>query len=193
MTTLLLKVFPNVKAVQHHGNNVVPNFPVKIFEVENVESFVFSNLSNLSNLSKPYAENMPYWVLAKYSDPAAKRQRLLVHYYQQTEIQQMRSMDNTKLVDNIQLDLILCEDVLTAINKMLPNGLNVYLSNFIAPFVGNWPMQFFLRQFIYSNNHSVPLALKNVVPFIGPLQISLNARYCVLLNFHQVFADLYSI
>ena len=58
MTTLLLKVFPNVKAVQHHGNNVVPNSPV---EIENVKGFVSSNLSILS---KSCAENMPDWVLA---------------------------------------------------------------------------------------------------------------------------------
>ena len=46
---------------------------------------------------------------------------------------------------------------------------------------------------IYSNDALVPSALKNVVLFIGPLHISLNARECLLLNFHQVFADLYSL
>ena len=111
MTTLLLKVFPNVKAVQHQGNNVVPNSPV---EIENVKGFVSSNLSILS---KSCAENMPDWVLAKYLDPEAETQRLLVHDYQQTEIQQMRSMDNTKLVDSIQLDLKSCDNVPTAINN----------------------------------------------------------------------------
>ena len=186
MTTLLLKVFPNVKAIPHYGNNVKSKSPV---EIANVKSFVSSNLSIIS---KPYVENMPDWVLAKYFDPEAERQRLLVHDYQQTEIQQMRAMDNTKLVDSIQLDLKSCENVLTALNKMLSSGLNVYLSNFIAPFVGHWPMQFFLRQLIYSSDPLVPSALKNVVPFIGPLHVSLNARECVLLNFHQVFADLYS-
>ena len=135
---------------------------------------------------------MPDWVLAKYFDPEAGTQRLLVYDYQQTEIQEMRAMDNTKLVDSIQLDLKSCENALTAINKMLSSGLNVYLSNFIAPFVGDWPMQFFLHQLIYSSDPLVPSALKIVVPFIGPLHISLNARQCVLLNFHQVFADLYS-
>ena len=121
---------------------------------------------------------MPYWVLVKYFDPKAERQRLLVHDYQQTEIQQMRSMDNTKLVNSIQLDLKSCDNVLAAINKMPSSGLNVCLSNFIAPFVGVKPMQFFLHQLIYSNNPSVPSALKNVVPFTGPLHISLNARVC---------------
>ena len=77
MTTLLLKVLPNVKAVQHHGNNVVPNSPV---EIENVKGFVSSNLSILS---KSCAENIPDWVLAKYFDAEAETQRLLVYDYQQ--------------------------------------------------------------------------------------------------------------
>jgi hypothetical protein len=167
-------------------SHVQPESPVEILDVK---SFISSNMSILS---KSYAETMPDWVLAAYFDPESERQRLLVHDYQQTEIQQMRSMDNTKLVDSIQLDLKSCKNVLTAMNKMLSSGLNVYLSNFIALFVGDWPMQFVLCQLIYSNDPSVPSSLKNVVPFIGPLHISLNARECVLLNFHQVFADLYS-
>ncbi len=135
---------------------------------------------------------MPDWVLAKYFDPEAERQRLLIHDYQQTENQQMQSMDNTKLVDSIELPLKSCEDVLTTINKMLTSSLQVYLNHFIAPFVGDWPMQFFIRQLVYSNSPSIPMALKNVVPLIGPLHISLNARECVLLMFYEVFADLYS-
>ena len=101
-------------------------------------------------------------------------------------------MDNTKLVDSIQLDLKSCDNILPAINKMVSSGLNVYLSNFIAPFVGENPCKSSDHQLIYSNNPSVPSVLKNVVPFTGPLHISLNARECVLPNFYQVFADLYS-
>ena len=75
---------------------------------------------------------------------------------------------------------------------MLTSGLDIYLNHFVGTFVGDWPMQFFIRQLVYSNAASIPKELKNVVPLIGPLHISLNARECVLLNFHQVFADLYS-
>ena len=90
-----------IEAVPQHGNNVLPTPPVKIQNVKNCVS------NNLSSLSKTYAENMPDWVLAKYYDPEAERQRLLVHDYQQTENQQIRCMDNTKLVDSIQLPLLL--------------------------------------------------------------------------------------
>ena len=97
-------------------------------------------------------------------------------------------MDNTKLVDCIELPLKSREDVLAAVKKILSGGLEIYLNNFIAPFVGDWPMQFYIRQLVYSDS----AVLKNVIPLIGPLQISLNARECVLLIFHPIFADLYA-
>ena len=68
----------------------------------------------------------------------------MVHDYQQTELEQMRRMDNTKLVDSIELPLKSCENVITALNKMLSSGLEIYLNHFIAPSVGDWPMQFFI-------------------------------------------------
>ena len=104
----------------------------------------------------------------------------------------MRSMDNTKLIDSIELNLKSCNDLLVAVKKILNSGLDVYLRHFIAPFVGDWPTQFFIRQLVYTSSPLAPIALKNVIPLIGPLHISLNARECVLLNFHQVFADLYT-
>ena len=53
-------------------------------------------------------------------------------------------------------------------------------------------MQFFIRQLVYSNIPTVPAALKNVILLIDQLHISLNARECVLLQFNEVFADLYA-
>ena len=186
MSTLLLKVFPNIKAVSQSGINLLPRCPVVIPDLKSLVS------SNGQNLSRTYAEVMPDWVVAKYFDPEAERQRLLVHDYQQTEICHMRSMENTKLVDSIHLPLKSCKDVLAAVKTMLSSGLEVYLNQFIAPFIGDWPMQFFVRRLVYSDAPSLPEVLKNVAPLIGPLHISLNARECVLLMFHQVFSDLYT-
>ena len=53
-------------------------------------------------------------------------------------------------------------------------------------------MQFFIRRLVYSGSPSLPAALQNVVPLIGPLHTSLNARECILLIYHEIFADLYS-
>ena len=76
---------------------------------------------------------------------------------------------------------------------MLSNGLDLYLSSFIAPFIGDWPPQFFMRQLVY-NLATVSFLeyCQNVVPLIGPLHISLNSRECVLKQFHPIFAELYS-
>ena len=53
-------------------------------------------------------------------------------------------------------------------------------------------MQFFIRRLVYSDSPSLPAALQNIVPLIGPLHISLNARECILLIYHEIFADLYT-
>ena len=127
MTTLLLKVFPNIKAVPKNEINLLSAHPV--------------------------------------------------------EIQSMRNMDNTKLVDCIELPLKSRDDVLATVQKILSGVLEIYLNNFVAPFVGDRPMQSFIRQLVYSDSSCLPAVLKNVILLIGPLHISLNARECVLLIF----------
>ena len=186
MSTLLVKVFPNIKAVRQDKVDLLPKSPV---EIPKMKSFISTNMHKIS---KTYSENMPDWVVAKYFSPESERHRLAVHDYQQTELNEMRCMDNTKLVDSIEMPLKCCEDVLTAVNKMLSSGLQLYLDQFVTPFIGDWPMQFYIRQLVYSKAASLPSALQNVVPFIGPLHISLNTRESVLLIFHEIFADLYT-
>jgi hypothetical protein len=187
-STLLVKFFPNIKAM--HNNPLQPLLPVNPVEDSLLKMFIDENMSKLS---KTYASNMPDWVVAKYFDPETERQRLAIHDYQQTEIRQMRCMDNTKLVDSLKLPLKSYNDLLIAFNHMLSSGLEDYLTHFAAPFPGNWPIQFFMRQLVYNTaSVSLPMVCKSIVPMIGPLHISLNSRECVLLNFHPIFADLYS-
>ena len=80
----------------------------------------------------------------EYFDPEAEKQRVAIHDYQQTELKEMRCMDNTKLVDSLQLPLKSCTDVVTAFKHMLVNGLEDYLKQFVAPFPADWPMQFLM-------------------------------------------------
>lgn len=189
MSTLLVKVFPNVKAIsnEHHESPLLPPSPVQcdsLFKLVNKE---------IASLSQSYSTTNPDWVLAKYFDPEEERHRLLLHDYQQTEIQEMRSMDNTKLIDSLHLPLKSLDDLLTAFKHMLDNGLKIYLNNFLAPFMGDWPTQFFMRQLVYNSAKvSLPAIVQNVVPMIGPLHISLNSRECVVKYFHPIFAELYS-
>lgn len=131
-------------------------------------------------------------MVAKYFDPEEQRHRLAVHDYQQTEVSQMRKMDNCKLVDCIELPLKSRKDLLSALEHMLSNGLANYLEHFIVPFVGDWPTQFYMRQLAYSPENSPSAIHEAIAPLIGQLHISLNSRECVLMKFHTIFAELYS-
>ena len=135
---MLLKVFPEIKAVSNHELNLLPEYTV---EISNVERMI---ACSMSKLSKTYAENMPDWVVAKNFDLGAERHRLLIHDYQQTELQQIRCIGckNTKLVDSVELPLKSLDNVLTAVNKVLSSGQDIYLNQFVAPFIGDWRMQF---------------------------------------------------
>ena len=60
MSTLLLKVFPEIEAVPQLENDV-PVLPTSPVEIPDVQKFISENMSSLS---KTYAENMPSWALA---------------------------------------------------------------------------------------------------------------------------------
>ena len=95
-------------------------------------------------------------------------------------------------MDSLKLPLKSYSDLLIAFNHMLANGLEDYLNHFIAPFPGDWPMQFFMRQLVYNTiSVSLPDSCKNVVPLIGPLHISVNSGECVLLNFYKETKTVY--
>ena len=115
MTTLLVKVFPNIKAISNHAVDT-PFLPASPVNVENLMMLVGNNVAGLS---QSYVSNMPDWLLAKYFDPEAERCRLLQHDYQQTEIQRMTCMDDTKLIDSLHLPLKSYDDLLKAFKHML--------------------------------------------------------------------------
>eukprot|EP00112_Aurelia_sp_Birch-Aquarium-sp1_P003440 Seg1384.3 transcript_id=Seg1384.3/GoldUCD/mRNA.D3Y31 product="hypothetical protein" protein_id=Seg1384.3/GoldUCD/D3Y31 len=186
MATLLVKVFPNKAAVEQSEVNLHDDEPASSTKLNDV-------LFKLKQgLSQSYAEVMPDWVTVKYFRADAERQRLLIHDYQHTEIREMRSMTNCKLVDCLEIPLKSYSSFLKALKYMLDNGLFLYLSEFVVPFLGDWPAQFYLRQMVYDPANSAMVEVKNIIPFLGPLHISLNSRQCVVLTFHGIFQDLYS-
>ena len=82
------------------------------------------------------------------------------------------------------------EDILVAFNQMLSNGLEIYLQKFVAPFMGDWPTQFFMRQLVYNVAEvSLPAICQNVVPLIGPLHIHTYIHtYIIQLTPHWGFS-----
>eukprot|EP00794_Sanderia_malayensis_P002399 gene2399-2763_t len=129
---------------------------------------------------------------AKFFDPESEKHRLMIHDYQQQEMKQLRSMDNCKLVDSIEMPLKPYENFRSALSILLENGLSNYLKKFVVPLVGDWPAQFFVRQIVYNNADPISMQCTNIVPFIGPLHISLNSREMVLMKFHVLFGELYA-
>ena len=95
-------------------------------------------------------------------------------------------MEECKLVDCVEVPLKSYDDLHSALRIILDSGLRLYLYQFVVPIVGDWPCQFYIRQIVYHEG------IHNLIPFIGPLHISLNARENILLKFHKFFADLYA-
>ena len=178
-----MKVFPNIEAIPN--DFLQPLLPANPVEESLMKKII---VEHMSTCSQTYASNMPDWAVAQYFDPEVEKQRVAIHDYQQTELREMRC-----ITPYLQLPLKSCTDVVTAFKHMLVNGLEDYLKQFVTPFPADWPMQFFMRQLVYNTaSVSLPTVCRNVIPLIGPLHISLNSRECVLLNFHKIFADLYS-
>ena len=186
MATLLVKVFPGVPAISNQDKG-----PPNSAEPADLKKLKKVLKKNMKDLSKSFAHAMPDWATAKYFDQETTRQRLLVHDYQHEEIREMRSMKGCKLVDMLELPLKSYDAFLEALSHMMENGLSEYLDEYCVPFIGDWPAQFYVRQIIYSNAENLPAQRKNIVPLLGPLHISLNARECVVMNFHAVFDELY--
>ena len=181
MATLLIKVF-DTKAIPHNQDPINDPIPANTDALKDILS------SKMKVLSKTYVNEMPDWLQTLLFDPESQRHRLLVHNYQQQEIRQIRSMDNCKLVDCIEMPLKSYSNFAAAFQIFLDNGLSTYFEKFIVTFVGDWPAQFYVRQISYTPVQHA----NNIMSFLDPLHISLDSREYVILKFYEVFRDLYA-
>ena len=88
-------------------------------------------------------------------------------------------MKDCRLIDEIELSLKSFEDFHHAASHAVQTGLGEYLQNFICPQPGDWPAQFFMRQLQYNAPGTKQPLLQNIIPFIGPLHVQLNAGVCL--------------
>jgi hypothetical protein len=120
---------------------------------------------------------------------------LTIHFYNAliAERQNDRSMKGTRIVNIQQKDLHSLNDyieVLLSISKI--ENLSNYLKNNIIPVVADWPGQLFIRKAITKlQNQGLNNIIKNFVPLIGPLHVSLNSREQVVLIHWEFFNKMF--
>src|SRR6266496_5287544 len=106
-------------------------------------------------------------------------------------------MQNTKLIDLLEGSLHSTEDYLSVIRLIINiPELYAYLEEnaLVAPM--DYPRQKNVRHavmnyLIKGEQSSVPQQILNIIPFIGPLHISLNSRETVFLINYDFFEKMY--
>ncbi|PKY51642.1 hypothetical protein RhiirA4_546670 [Rhizophagus irregularis] len=75
------------------------------------------------------------------------------------------------------------------------NKIRPYLNNYIIPISANFPGQLYIRKAIVkkleSDNSNIPKEITYLLPFLGPLHLSLNTRESVFLIFWGFFDLMY--
>ena len=128
MATLLVKSLKNVKAINSIGPDDEDQNQANTFHLQDLL------LKSISSISKSYVNAMPDWLQAQFFDLDSQRSRLLAHVYQD-DIMNLRSMDNCKLSDCVELPFKSYEDFQIALSMMLEQDLSFYLGRFLVPLV----------------------------------------------------------
>ena len=125
---------------------------------------------------------------------------LTVHTYDidlQSNLHENRKMDTVKLVDFVPQDLKSLSNYLQAITPFveLPE-LQEYLNKYAIPVPADFPGQYYVRKAItlkrlYGDDIDIPNQILHLVPFLGPLHVSLNTRESTIKIYHQFFNLLY--
>ncbi len=184
--TLLLKCFDNIKAIP--ADQSITHNPSAV-DIPELVSYLRQNMPLLCNT---FASTMPSWIREKFFDPEWERNRLAVHDYQEFEnIRVMRSMDNTVLIDSIELPLKSYDNFLQAVQHAVDMGLGEYLKEYLVFNPGDWPAQYYLQQIV--NQAPATSEIRNVVPFLGALHESLNGRENPLHIFIEFFKAMYKV
>ena len=183
--TLLLKRYDDIPALPVGEMSNVHN-PVGVDE----QLLLALLKEKMPFLSMSFAEYMPAWIRKRFLDPEYERNRLALHDYQEYEkIRLMRSMENTMLIDSIELPLKSLSAFHEAVEHETQMGLSIYLKEFLVINPGDRPAHHYLRQIVYSPE--TPLEMSNIVRFLGALHVSLNGRENPVLIFIPFFKELY--
>ena len=193
MATCVAKTIKDSIAISA-DNNGVP-----VYNPENIEdwhiNFYLIN-KYISSLSNSYNLMKLSWLKdnANTFKQFDRIELLTVHSYDDAieERQDDRSMMDCHLVNMKEQNLKSLDDYLNAL-KMITDipSLNNYLQYNIIPVVADFPGQLFIRRAIslfhkQKNGQSIsstqiPEIVKNFIPILGPLHVSLNMREDIVL------------
>ena len=150
-------------------------------------------------LGMAYQDRKDFFNLFESSSHDERVEHLLVHNYdiRIAERRGDRSMHNTKLVDLLEGNLHSTKDYLLAVQSVINiPEMNTYLEKnvLIAPM--DYPGQKNIRRAIVHHmtnreRSDVPPQILNIIPFIGPLHVSLNSRETVFLINYDFFEKMY--
>jgi hypothetical protein len=175
--------------------------------VQNPKGIDFNNiiirldLQYMKDLSFTYQERKKWFPsLFELSITHERRiEHLLIHSYdiRISERKNDRSMQNTKLIDLLEGSLHSTNDYLLVIRSIINiPEIHAYLDKniFVAPM--DYPGQKNVRRAIVhrmtnGEQSNIPLQILNIIPFIGPLHISLNSRETVFLINYSFFERMY--
>jgi len=107
-----------------------------------------------------------------------------------------RSFNNTKLFDFVQSNLKSTDDYLNILKNFVNTPeIKEYLQKNIIVVPCDFPGQKYIRKLIvkkiFNENNNIPNEISNMVPFLGPLHVSLNTREACFLKFHAFFNKLH--
>ncbi|EXX68951.1 hypothetical protein RirG_100420 [Rhizophagus irregularis DAOM 197198w] len=182
--TILLNSNSNIAAIPYCSNNILIHNPKGIdfkLIIKNFEDFFMKQIDSYEN----------------------RVENLNVHDYDGRiqNYQELRSLNNSKLVDFIlhslhsTKDYIECLDILFKVFERSENEYN-YLDNYVIPVVADWPGQVNIRRAITlrinkGNKSGISEQILSLIPIIGPLHISLNSRETLFQTYHFFFEKLY--
>ncbi|GET64460.1 hypothetical protein GLOIN_2v1830060 [Rhizophagus irregularis DAOM 181602=DAOM 197198] len=162
-------------------------------------------------LAKSYNSEKSSWNWASdlvVVDETEIIERLTIHSYDSDISEKyQRKFNQTKLVDCIELDLKNTKNYIQAANTFLRlPETKEYLKMFVIPFPADFPGQLFIRRAVTKRlkmeagtepepelESSIPKEIMHLVPFLGPLHVSLNTRESVMIIFHSFFDYMYKI
>ena len=187
MATVLIRIFDE-PAIPAHGDGIgQANDPAGV----DIELLSDKFVEEMTDVLKPFTQTAPQEVLAQFFNADNERRRLTTHMYgEDNNIRRHRGVQNSLLIDCVEQPLKSVFNFREAANVFLQTPLAEYLDKYCVVTPGDWPAQFYNRQ-IALNDQFQPECLRNIVPSMGPLHISLNSQEHVVRKHILFFKKLH--